>query len=66
MTEIAIDIDKLKPFNCRYYKHKTHLSLSRCIGYCVYDDLSLQYCTCAGGECDKYEEKKGVYDNEGL
>ena len=56
MTEIMIDISKLKPFNCRHYQHQTYLSISNCLGYCLLgDDLSLKYCK--GTDCKEYEER---------
>lgn len=57
MSEISIDITKLKPFNCKYYQYRTLLSKSNCIGYCQIrdNDLNLQYCK--GINCEKYEKR---------
>ena len=55
MTEIMIDISKLKPFNCRHYQYPTYLSISSCLGYCLLEDnLSLKYCK--GNDCEEYEK----------
>lgn len=57
MTEITIDINQLKPFNCKHYQHQTYLSISSCLGYCRLEDgLSLKYCK--GSNCEEYEKKK--------
>ena len=59
MTEITVDITKLKPFNCKYYSSKTLLSKSSCIGYCnKEDDLNLKYCK--GYSCKEYEKKEEI------
>ena len=54
--DVLIDITKLKPFDCRYFRHQTLLSKTTCLGYCQKedDDLSLQYCK--GIECTEYEK----------
>ena len=59
MTEILIDITKLKPFDCRYYRYCTLLSVSSCLGYCILgDDLSLKFCK--GNDCEEYEKREEV------
>lgn len=57
MTEISIDITKLdiKPYNCKYYKSKTLLSKSNCIGYCQMGNIDLKYCK--GYYCNEYEKR---------
>ena len=54
--DVTIDITKLKPFDCKYYRHQTLLSKTACLGYCQMgeDDLSLKYCK--GSDCNEYEK----------
>ena len=60
MNEISIDISKLRPFDCKYYRHQTLLSKTACMGYCQMgdDDLSLRYCK--GVDCEEYEKKRDL------
>lgn len=56
MTEILIDINQVKPFNCKHYRPKTYLSISLSLGYCVLGEgWSIQFCK--GSKCNDYEKR---------